>query len=93
MEGRTLNYVVTSDGELIIGRIDRGRPVQAAGEVVIRDGKVKYINNASGHYDPKGPAARQAAEAAFGRVGFDVEGKYIEMILDPQLGWIPVDGQ
>ena len=101
MPGRTLNYVVTEGGKPIIGRIDRGvggghidlangGPVQAAGEVVIRDGKIKSIDNASGHYEPKGPPAQQAAEGAFKKAGFEVDGKYIEKYYHPEKGWIPV---
>jgi hypothetical protein len=94
MQGRTLNYVVTEDGELIIGRIDRapggghidlagGRPVQAAGEVVVRNGEIKYLDNAAGHYLPQGPAAQEAAEQAFRNAGFDPAGKYVEKVYDP----------
>jgi filamentous hemagglutinin len=104
MKGRRLNYVVTEDGRLIIGRKDTragmggghidlagGRPIRAAGEVIIRDGKIKYFDNASGHYEPKGPSARHEAEEAFKKAGFDVEGKYIEKRFHPEKGWIPVE--
>jgi RHS repeat-associated protein len=89
MPGRRLIYVVLEDLTLIIGRrssepggghidLARGRPVRAAGEVIIRGGQVKSIDNRSGHYLPKGRLARQAAEQAFKKAGFEVRGKYIE---------------
>jgi hypothetical protein len=102
-EGRTLNYVVTEGDNLIIGRIAKqpggghidlagGAPVKAAGEVVIRNGEIKYLDNASGHYLPTGRAAQEAAERAFTEAGFDPKGKYIAKFFDPQKGWIPVGG-
>jgi filamentous hemagglutinin len=108
MAGRRLNYVVTEDGKLVIGRIDKrfgvgpggghidlagGRPVRAAGEVVIRDGKIKYFDNASGHYEPTGSSARLEAEKAFEKAGFEAKGKYIEKRFHPEKGWIPVEDQ
>lgn len=67
------------------GHIDpaNGKPVIAAGEVKILNGKVKYIDNTSGHYEPSGPAAQAAAEKAFSQKGLDVNGTYIEKI------WLP----
>lgn len=70
------NYVVLEDGQLVIGRkfngvggghidLANGKPVIAAGEVKILSGKVKYIDNTSGHYEPSGRAAQTAAENAF----------------------------
>ena len=63
------------------------------GPLVIRNGEIKYLDNASGHYLPKGPAAQEAAEQAFRNAGFDPAGNYIEKVYDPQKGWIPVGGQ
>ncbi|PHN26482.1 two-partner secretion domain-containing protein [Pseudomonas sp. ICMP 561] len=88
------NYVVLEGGELLVGRrskdvggghidLANGKPVIAAGEVKILNGKVKYIDNTSGHYEPSGPAAQAAAEKAFSQKGLDVNGTYIEKI------WLP----
>jgi filamentous hemagglutinin len=85
------NYVVTEAGKLVVGRTDSqivggghidlagGKPVQAAGEVLIVKGKVLKVNNASGHYRPRGVSARVAAEKAFRDAGFDATGKYTEV--------------
>jgi hypothetical protein len=78
-----VNYVVTESGELILGKsghisLSQGADVLAAGEVKFVNGIPKFINNASGHYKPSGISAQNAAEAAFGRAGFDAIGKYIE---------------
>ncbi|MDR3443764.1 hypothetical protein [Dyella sp.] len=88
------NYVVTQDGELIIGRqfgepggghidLTGGEAVNAAGEVKFVNGDIKYIDNSSGHYQPFGPNAQSAAEQAFSDLGFDVSGKYVEKV------WVP----
>ena len=88
------NYVVLEDGQLVIGRkfngvggghidLANGKPVIAAGEVKILSGKVKYIDNTSGHYEPSGRAAQAAAENAFSQKGFDVTGKYVEKVWAP----------
>lgn len=85
-----LNYVVKLDGTLRIGRRRRtevggghidlagGAPVLAAGEILIIDGVIKWVNNQSGHYQPHGSSAREASIAAFSREGFDIVGKYQE---------------
>ena len=96
------NYVVTQEGELIIGRIRRGvggghidltggKPVRAAGEVKVIQGKIKFLDNASGHYLPRGANAQKAAEGAFRAQGFEVEGRYIEKIRLEGRGWVPID--
>jgi hypothetical protein len=81
------NYVVDKAGELIVGRkgeyighIDLigGSEVQAAGEIKVVNGQIKYIDNSSGHYLPTGKEAQQVAENAFEKLGFDTVGKYIE---------------
>jgi hypothetical protein len=79
----TLNYVVTASGNLIVRRTGRtslagGAAVLAAGEARFVNGALRSVNNASGHYRPSGASARSAAEAAFGRAGFDASGKYVE---------------
>lgn len=78
-------YVVRASGELVVGRtphtsLSLGADVMAAGEVRFVNGAVRSIDNASGHYRPTGASARQAAEAAFGRSGFDAVAKYSEKV-------------
>ncbi|MFF5956818.1 hypothetical protein [Streptomyces luteogriseus] len=74
-------YVVLPSGELRVTRIGnyyghidlaQGQPVIAAGEIKLWQGNIKRINNMSGHYQPKGPQARTAAEKAFRDAGFEV---------------------
>ncbi|GAB4393537.1 MAG: hypothetical protein Tsb005_12260 [Gammaproteobacteria bacterium] len=92
------NYVVTQNNELIVGKyglvpgrghidLANGQPVKAAGEIRIVNGQIKYIDNSSGHYLPRGPNAQQAAESAFNQLGLDATDKYIEKlwIEDPTL--------
>jgi RHS repeat-associated protein len=78
-----LNYVVLGNGELVVGRtphtsLSRGADVLAAGEAQFVNGAIRSIDNASGHYRPIGESARNAAEEAFNRSGFDATRKYIE---------------
>ncbi|TDR47756.1 RHS repeat-associated protein [Tahibacter aquaticus] len=82
-----LAYVVKTDGTLVVGRnntsqghidLAGGEPVLAAGEVSIHAGRIKLLDNSSGHYRPSGPGAQYAAEDAFRRNGFEVEGIYTE---------------
>lgn len=91
---QAFNYVVTQEGELVIGRsfgepggghidLANGEPVSAAGEVKFLNGQIKYLDNSSGHYQPFGQNAQNAAEQAFGNLGYDVSGKYIEKV------WVP----
>ncbi|NBQ70467.1 MAG: RHS repeat-associated core domain-containing protein [Nitrosomonadaceae bacterium] len=80
------NYVVTEEGEAIIGprnqshvELSQGKPLLAAGEVKIINGQVKLINNASGHYQPSGPMARIAAIKSLKLRGYDeAAGRYVE---------------
>ncbi|GAA1089348.1 polymorphic toxin-type HINT domain-containing protein [Nocardiopsis composta] len=78
-------YVVTVDGELVIGKrtaghvsLAQGRDVLAAGEFKTKGGKVVYLDNKSGHYRPYGAHAEKAAVDAFNENGLDADGKYIE---------------
>jgi len=78
-----LNYVVTESGELVIGRtghtsLSQGADVLAAGEARFVNGSLRSLDNASGHYQTSGMAARSAAESAFQKAGFDAAGKYTE---------------
>jgi hypothetical protein len=82
------NYIVGTDGRLVIanrrfGHIDlaNGGDVLAAGEFRIVQGEIRAINNASGHYKPFGPGAQAAAEEAFGNSGLLVRpGAYSEVV-------------
>ncbi len=82
------NYVVGTDGRLVIGNrrfghidLANGGNVLAAGEFRIVQGQVRSINNASGHYRPVGPSAQAAAEQAFGSSGLMVRsGAYTEIV-------------
>jgi hypothetical protein len=101
------NYVVMEDGNLIVGKrfdgpggghidLASGQNVAAAGEFQVVNGKMKYIDNSSGHYLPYGSSAQVAAERAFRNLGFDINGVYKEKawVPDPSLprggSWKPV---
>lgn len=76
-----LNYVVLDDGRLVIGKsphtsLTNNKPVQAAGEIQLYNGKVIWLDNASGHYQPTGPNIQIIAESAFCRLGMDAAGKF-----------------
>ncbi|WP_433254454.1 polymorphic toxin-type HINT domain-containing protein [Streptosporangium sp. CA-135522] len=78
-------YVVTGDGELVIGKrtaghvsLAQGRDVLAAGEFKTKGGQVVYLDNKSGHYQPYGAHAQKAAVDAFNRNGLGADGKYNE---------------
>ena len=78
-----LDYVVLESGDLVLGRsghisLSQGADVLAAGEARFFQGAVKRIDNMSGHYRPVGDSARDAAETAFNRSGFDASGRYVE---------------
>ena len=96
---KKLNYVVLPDGSLKLGRISKtpggghidlasGKNIIAAGEVKIIGGKIKHIDNSSGHYLPSGEDAKRAAEYAFKMNGIDIVGKYIEKIWNGSK-WVP----
>lgn len=52
------DFVVTTDGKLLIGLAhyklsDKSKKIKSAGELIINDkGKITYMNNQSGHYEP-----------------------------------------
>jgi hypothetical protein len=78
-----LNYVVKENGQLVIGRtghtsLSKGGNVLAADEARFVKGELRSINNASGHYKPSGSSAKNEAEAAFQKAGFNAIGKYTE---------------
>lgn len=65
-----LNYVILEDGSLVLGKsphtsLTNNMRVQAAGEVQLYNGKIKWLDNASGHYQPSGPQIKDIAESAF----------------------------
>jgi filamentous hemagglutinin len=87
INGSNLAYVVLENGSLVVGKnnvlqghidLAGGKPVLAAGELAVHAGQIKLLDNASGHYRPSGIEAQRAAEDAFRRLGFKVDGKYVE---------------
>jgi hypothetical protein len=83
-----LNYVVLEDGRLIVGKsphtsLTKNGPVKAAGEIQLHNGKVKWLDNASGHYQPTGPQIKKIAESAFEKIGIDAAGKFQYKV------WVP----
>ena len=85
------NYVITEQGTLIVGRsghtsLTGGAPVQAAGELQLYNGNVKWIDNASGHYQPSSNIG-SVAETAFNNAGLDATGKFVPKVwvLNPTL--------
>ncbi len=82
------NYVVLEDGRLVLGKtahtsLTGGSPVQAAGEIQLHNGNVKWIDNASGHYQPTGPDVGRVAESALGSAGLNTSGKFVYKV------WLP----
>ncbi|MEW1632764.1 polymorphic toxin-type HINT domain-containing protein [Streptomyces sp. NPDC093801] len=74
-------YVVLPGGELrvtrlgsVYGHIDlaQGADVAAAGEIKLWQGRLKSIDNRSGHYQPKGAGPKKIAEDVFREAGFEV---------------------
>ena len=72
----SFNFVVDESGKLIIGKrfnfpggghidLAGGKPVQSAGQVKFVKGKIKVIDNKSGHYQTNSKSARNAALKAF----------------------------
>lgn len=55
-------YVVTISGEIFITKssnsikhtsLSRGKPIQGAGSIKVKNGQINYISNESGHYRPE----------------------------------------
>lgn len=87
-----LNYVVLEDSRLVVGKsphtsLTNNTSVQAAGEIQLYNGNVKWLDNASGHYQPTGPQIQGIAESAFDKIGLDAAGKFQFKVwtLDPSL--------
>ena len=87
----TYNYVVLKDDQIVLckkdkdniydGHIDLANKevILAGGECKIWDGQIKWIDNASGHYLPKGPSAKLAVFRAFAKAGINLEQRrYVE---------------
>lgn len=82
-----LNYVVTMDRELLISTqggyfhwdLTAGKPVLAAGNISIKNGKIAYVNNSSGTYAPQGAHLKKFTEAVFQENGFpEAANKYVD---------------
>jgi hypothetical protein len=76
------NYVINRDGRLVVGRsahtsLTVGAEMRAAGEVQLFNGRIKWIDNASGHYRPTGTHLGPLVENAFNSVGLDATGKFV----------------
>lgn len=57
------------------------KPVYAAGELLVKDGKIIRVNNASGHYIPNGEHLKILIENAFSKHGYsEVVGTYKEFM-------------
>lgn len=81
------NYVITEQGTLVVGRsghtsLAGGAPVQAAGELQLYNGNIKWIDNASGHYQPSSNIG-SVAEATFNNAGLNATGKFVPKV------WVP----
>jgi len=80
------NYVVRADGKLVVGRsghtsLAGGSDVRVAGEVQLHNGKIKWLDNMSGHYQPSGAGIRGTAEDAFNNIGLNATGKFVNRTL------------
>ena len=56
-DDRLYDFIINIDGDLIIGKnhtklSNKSKYVLFAGEIKLKDGKIYYINNNSGHYQP-----------------------------------------
>ena len=74
----TYDFVVTNEGKFLLGKghynLSGGaNNVKAAGQIQMWEGKVKNINNASGHYQPTAVEARNFGEILKSQ-GVDVSG-------------------
>lgn len=56
--------------------------MQAAGEIQLYNGRIKWIDNASGHYQPPSSIG-PVAESAFKNAGLDSNGKFVPKV------WVP----
>lgn len=83
----TYNYVITTEGELILGKtghtsLNAGQNVLAAGEVKFVNNEIKFVDNASGHYQPT-PNIEKLVEHTFNQAGVVADGKFVAKV------WVP----
>ncbi|MBU3660371.1 MAG: hypothetical protein FGM14_10900 [Flavobacteriales bacterium] len=85
-KGNTFNnvdFVVTTSGELIIGKkhhyLGKAIEVEAAGTIKIVKGKIKKITNSSGHYFPSIEETNKFPEI-FRQLGLNTKGASLEII-------------
>jgi filamentous hemagglutinin len=51
--------------------------------IQLHNGNVKWLDNASGHYQPTGPQIQNIAESAFNNIGLDAAGKFQYKVWQP----------
>ena len=68
--------LITEIHHHVLGRL---RPVVAAGELLVKDGKITLIDNLSGHYLPSGPKLQTVVEHVFQKNGYAF-GQYQEAV-------------
>ena len=77
-----VNFVITRDNRLIIGKrhttLSSGDDVLAAGNISIKKGKIKAIDNLSGHFRPTVDESRRLPEL-FKNLGLDVSGANLKV--------------
>ena len=85
---QTFNFVITRDNRLIIGKkhttLSNAKDVLAAGNIVFKGGKVRMIDNLSGHFRPTVEESLRFPELLRSQ-GFDVSGanlKLYEFVID-----------
>ena len=86
------NYVILKNDLINLCRIDtnhyfgghidlaKKEVVLAAGELIIYKGRIKEINNSSGHYLPHGLSAKVSAIRAFDNISYDIRDVYVERV-------------
>ncbi len=98
---RWFDYIVLENGDLLLGErivgqghavLAKGCGVLAAGQVQVSGGGILQMDNASGHYLPRGSDARDAALDAFCANGYPVRADvYLEKAWNPTtLRWEPI---
>ena len=95
------NYVVLKDDVIALCRLDPNHDfgghidladkevILAGGELKVFQGRIKEINNSSGHYLPQGPSAKLSAIRAFRKIGFDITDTYVERFWNGK-AWVKV---
>lgn len=62
--------------------MNAGQNVLAAGEVKFVNNEIKFVDNASGHYQPT-PNIEKLVEHTFNQVGVVADGKFVAKV------WVP----